>query len=476
MSTLKEWAGGDRATLAIVFTDIVGSTAFGRDIGDERMDQVREDHFTQGERLIAESNGRMIKSMGDGLIAVFHSVGEALDFSRRFLKNPGARNIEIRCGIHVGSVEVKNDDIQGINVTVASRVVSAFKGAEIWLSNEAMTDLDHHRPERFARLSWIEHHVTPNGLNPTSFWQMSTEAAPVHKIFRAFTSNLPAVDSLLIGREKELDFLDQAWANSKTNIVQIVAPGGTGKTALMDKWYKRHLNECTIFAWSFYTQGTKQDRQTSSDDFFAEIIPFFGITIPQGASIWARAEAVARRLREEKVLLILDGLEPLQESTGEVRDSAMKALLHELRTHNAGMALTTTRIAIKDLFHDEPSQSLNLDNLTPEDGATLLRHKGVIGTDEELEEASIDFHNHALAVTLLGTYLAEFHNGDIRARTDIRGLLSDESDQDGHANRVMASYVKMLEGKPELEKPWATSTAPPSRRLCISFSTRLPGN
>ncbi len=267
---------------------------------------------------------------------------------------------------------------------------------------------------------------------------------------RTFTSNLPAVDTLLIGRDTELAFLEKAWSDS-ANIVQIIAPGGTGKTALMDKWFRHHLNEVTIFGWSFYSQGTQQDRQTSSDPFFAEIIPFFSIKIPEGATVYARAEAIAQRLREEKVLLILDGLEPLQESTGEVRDSPMKALLHELRTRNKGMVLCTTRVQMKDLPVDKQSPARNLENLTLQDGASLLRTKGVEGTQEELEEASEDFHNHALAVTLLGTYLKEFHNGDIRSRSDIRGLLTEESDTDGHANRVMAAYVKMFQGKPELE-------------------------
>ncbi len=278
-----------------------------------------------------------------------------------------------------------------------------------------------------------------------------TPALAASTTFRTFTSKLPTVDSLLIGRDKELEFLDQAWADPKTNIVQVIAPGGTGKTALMDKWYKRHLDECTIFGWSFYSQGVREDSQTSSAPFFAEIEPFFGITVPQGATVWTRAEAIANHLRHEKVLLILDGLEPLQQSTGEIRDSAMAALLHELRTKNAGMVLCTTRVYIKDLPKDELSAACDLQNLEPQDGASLLRAKGVEGTQEELEQASRDFHNHALAVTLLGTYLKEFHNGDIRRRADIRGLLDDESDQDGHANRVMESYVRRLQGKPELD-------------------------
>jgi class 3 adenylate cyclase len=43
--TLREWARDDRVTLAIVFTDIVGSTALGRALGDEQMNGVRRAHF-----------------------------------------------------------------------------------------------------------------------------------------------------------------------------------------------------------------------------------------------------------------------------------------------------------------------------------------------------------------------------------------------------------------------------------------------
>jgi AAA domain len=163
---------------------------------------------------------------------------------------------------------------------------------------------------------------------------------------RVFTSKLSAVNSLLIGRDAELDFLAQSWADPKVNVVQIIAPAGTGKTALMDRWFRRHVNESTIFAWSFYSQGISENRQSSSDPFFSEVLRFFGVVLPEGASIWTRAEAIAAYLRKERVLLILDGLEPLQEPSGEVRDLPMRALLQELRARNQGMVLCTTRVWI----------------------------------------------------------------------------------------------------------------------------------
>lgn len=149
--------------------------------------------------------------------------------------------------------------------------------------------------------------------------------------------------------------------------------------------------------------------------------------------------------------MIVDGVEALQESTGEVRDSPMKALLQELRTDNRGMVLCTTRVRIKELSDNDHALSCDLDNLQPKDGACCPRELGVQGPDDELEQASKEFGNHALALTLLGTYLADFHRGDIRYRADIRELLIDETDVGRHAKNIVASYARMFEGTPELD-------------------------
>jgi hypothetical protein len=273
------------------------------------------------------------------------------------------------------------------------------------------------------------------------------QAAATPATSRAFTSKLPAVDALLIGRGAELRFLDAAWSDPNVNIVQIIAPGGTGKTALTDRWFRRHVKDSTIFGWSFYSEGTSENREVSSDDFVEEFLQFFHVALPSGASVWARAAAIAEHLRKERVLLILDGLD----SSGEMRDSLMKALLKELRTHNRGMALCSTRFRIGELPDDENTRSCDLGNLQPEDGGRYLRELGCQGTDDELTQSSKDFGNHALALTLLGTYIADFHQGDIRRRSDIRELMVDETDAGRHAKKVMASYAQVFEGKPELD-------------------------
>jgi tetratricopeptide (TPR) repeat protein len=281
-------------------------------------------------------------------------------------------------------------------------------------------------------------------------------AASSAPAIRTSIQKLPAVDRHLFGRDAQIEWLEQAWRNPQTNFVQIIAPGGAGKTALITHWYRRRLADVTVFGWSFYNQGTDDKRQTSSEPFFAEALRWFGINVPATESIFVKVDLLAARLRRERVLLILDGIEPLQDPSGSLRDLALKSLLQELAARNAGMVLATTRERLADVADasaDEAPHALSLDleNLNPVDGARYLAHLGVRGPEDELRTASEAYENHALALTLLGTYLVTFCDADIRRRVDIRELQVDEIKPGRQAREVMASYARMYEGEAELD-------------------------
>lgn len=262
----------------------------------------------------------------------------------------------------------------------------------------------------------------------------------------AYTAKLPATDSTLIGRDAELAQLEAAWQNG-TNLVQVIAPGGTGKTALMTNWYKpRHVGEAPLYGWSFYKQGTGDNANVSSDDFFNHAVGWFELQTKSNTAE-AKAEALVHHLRQHRVLLILDGLEPLQNhATGELNDYALKDLLRELSTQNAGMVLCTSRTTLADLPDVPP---LELDNLTEADGARYLREKfEVHGSEEDLRAASTAYGNHALALTLLGTYLRRY-DGDVSRRFEIDELPNPTGKLGDHAKRVMQSYAKRFAGTPE---------------------------
>lgn len=290
----------------------------------------------------------------------------------------------------------------------------------------------------------------------------SPMAAPDLNSDRISIPNLPNTGRDLFGRSNELDILNAAWANPQANMLSVVAMGGEGKSALVSHWLRQVLapkdyDGARVFGWSFYSQGTREDKQASSDVFIDSTLRWFGSEPVEGESPWEKGRRLAGLIRRERTLLVLDGLEPLQYMPGErggaLRDPAIHSLVCDLATQNPGLCVITTRYEVEDLggFADPRSMIIRLKTLSPQAGAQLLRKLGVKGEDAELEQASADVAGHALAVKLLGSYLRTVYDGDILQRDKIVSLF-DEKEDGGHAQRVMASYEKWFidECRPEL--------------------------
>jgi hypothetical protein len=148
-------------------------------------------------------------------------------------------------------------------------------------------------------------------------------------------------------------------------------------------------------------------------------------------------------------LLILDGLEPLQHppgpQEGQLKDAALYTLLVELATQQSGLCVVTTRERVGDLVELENGTVIQheLERLSSQAGTKLLRSLGVKGRRKELGEAVKEYEGHALALTLLGSYLADVYGGDIRRRAEIESLEEDVR-HGRHAERVMRAYEKWL--------------------------------
>ncbi len=286
-------------------------------------------------------------------------------------------------------------------------------------------------------------------------------------------AKLPSTSPDLFGRDDKLKELDDAWNNPRINIVSLVAWGGVGKSALVNKWLTQmgadnYRGAEQVFGWSFYSQGAAEGRQVSADQFIASALVWFGDPemANSSASPWDKGERLAELIKGQKTLLILDGLEPLQNpppvETGKIKDPALVSFLREMARQNRGLVIITTRLAVDDLKdftvlpplrgRDGEGSALerDLESLSPEAGADYLKHLGVDGTDAECQQASRDFGGHALALTLLGRYLKVVYGGDVRKRGEIPHVM-DEQKQGAHARRVMKSYEHWLQGKPELD-------------------------
>jgi class 3 adenylate cyclase len=111
-----------RQLAAIMFTDIVGYTALmGRDeqMAFKLLDTNRQIH----KQAIEQYNGKLIKELGDGVMASFNTVSDAVNAAIIIQKACLAtKELSLRIGIHEGEIIFENNDIYGDAVNIASRI------------------------------------------------------------------------------------------------------------------------------------------------------------------------------------------------------------------------------------------------------------------------------------------------------------------------------------------------------------------
>ncbi|HEX9003930.1 MAG TPA: DUF4062 domain-containing protein, partial [Blastocatellia bacterium] len=284
--------------------------------------------------------------------------------------------------------------------------------------------------------------------------------------------------AVLIGREAETQLLNNTWLkvrraeSLRPHVLTFVALGGEGKTSLVAKWAADLAHQdwpgCdAVFAWSFYTQGMREQNAASSDLFLAEALTYFGDAAMAGspAGAFDKGRRLAQLAGERRTLLILDGLEPLQyaptsPTAGELKDQGIAALLKGLAANSHGLCIVTTRYVLPDLraFLGKTVREEKLTRLSTDAGVALLQALGVKGSLRktipsadgrtmwnEYEKLVEDVKGHALTLNLLGSYLRDAHAGDIRQRDLIKLEEADAEEQGGHAFRVMDAYVQSFE-------------------------------
>lgn len=133
-------ATGTRAMTAVLFTDIVESTAHNADSGDRQWAERMEKHDALATDQVRRHGGRVIKTLGDGLLATFPLASDALDAGSGISDGAAGLGLDVRAAVHVAEIETVDDDVIGLGVTVAARVLAEAKGGEV-LATRAVADL-----------------------------------------------------------------------------------------------------------------------------------------------------------------------------------------------------------------------------------------------------------------------------------------------------------------------------------------------
>jgi class 3 adenylate cyclase len=125
----------DRALASVLFTDIVGSTELAAALGDRQWRHLLESHDAVARTLIDQHRGRLVKMTGDGLLATFDGPGRAIRCGFALRDSLEPLGIVIRAGVHTGEVELRGDDIGGIGVHIAARVLDKAEAGEVLASS-----------------------------------------------------------------------------------------------------------------------------------------------------------------------------------------------------------------------------------------------------------------------------------------------------------------------------------------------------
>jgi class 3 adenylate cyclase len=118
-----------------MFTDIVGSTEHLSRLGDRRWRAQLEDH----DRIIRDQlrrwRGREIKTSGDGFLATFDGPARAVSCGGDIVEQLRELGLRVRIGLHTGECALRADDVTGIAVHIASRVMRAAAPGEVLTSS-----------------------------------------------------------------------------------------------------------------------------------------------------------------------------------------------------------------------------------------------------------------------------------------------------------------------------------------------------
>jgi class 3 adenylate cyclase len=128
--------------VALLFTDLVGSTALLERLGDDVAEKLRRTHFSLVRRAVSAAGGNEVKTLGDGLMAVFSSPVQAtrcaVDVQRTIDEyNRGqavGHELHLRVGLHAGEPIEDEGDFHGTSVVIARRLCDAAQGGQILAS------------------------------------------------------------------------------------------------------------------------------------------------------------------------------------------------------------------------------------------------------------------------------------------------------------------------------------------------------
>jgi predicted ATPase/class 3 adenylate cyclase len=295
--------------VTFLFTDIVGSSQLWEQ-DPKRMAHAMASHDALLRSAVESNGGTVVKMAGDGLHAAFEDPLDGVKTALAIqlaLSDSNATNgiaLPVRCGLHVGAVERRDNDFFGRTVNRAARIMSAAHGGQALVS-QAIYELVRDRLPADTSLLDLGSVRLRDMLNPEQVYQLVHPRLraefPPPRSLESTNNNLPQLPTSFVGRETELRQVKELLA--KNRLVSLVGSAGIGKTRLA-------LQAAADLAARFADGGWLVDlAPLSAPELVAETVAStFRVAAGEMRSA---TDAVTTCLREKRLLLIFDNCEHL---------------------------------------------------------------------------------------------------------------------------------------------------------------------
>jgi predicted ATPase/class 3 adenylate cyclase len=302
-------------TLAFLFTDIAGSTRLWERMPAAMAGALAE-HDTILRDAIGAADGTVVKTTGDGMMAVFPTATEGLDASiaaQRALAHASwgeTGPLRVRMAINAGDAERRGDDYFGPTINRTARLMAVGHGGQVLLSAAAAALCADGLPARASLRDLGEFRLKDLG-RPERVFQLvhpdlESSFPPLATLDNA--ASLPALTAAFVGRRVELEAVEQRLADPSIRLLTLTGPGGTGKTSLAIRAAGDQADHFRDGV-TFIDLAAARD----ADALLLALGRAIGVGEAPDRSI---REELAERLRERQILLVLDNFEQVTSAAG----------------------------------------------------------------------------------------------------------------------------------------------------------------
>ncbi len=235
------------------------------------------------------------------------------------------------------------------------------------------------------------------------------------------TFGLPETPRNWVGRRELMSELGSAWGDADRRVIGLIGFGGEGKSTIARRYVDEvslnpHIRPGGVFWWTFSSDNV--------EEFFEKAITFVGGDSTEYRSASSRAHRIVAAFQAKTYLFILDGLEQVQYEGGERYGRCKNQDLVLFLELTAGInhqtkCVVTSRAPLVDLVSFTTYVRIDVVRLAGFDARLLLRGLGVRGSGSQLDTLVEKFSGHALALTLVGSYLREVYNGKIERLDEV---------------------------------------------------------